>query len=56
MSEETHCCVQQLADERVVQNMVHFMCSIKNAKEEVYLSQRVKILCSSTVSHTEPQC
>lgn len=40
MSEETQCCVQQLVDERVVQNMVHCMYSIKNAKQEVYQSQR----------------
>ena len=42
MSEETQCCVQQLVGERVVQNMVHCMYSIKDAKQEVYLSQRVK--------------
>jgi len=41
VSEETQCCVQQLVGERVVKNMVHCMYSIKNAKQEVYLSQRV---------------
>jgi len=33
--------VQQLVDEKVVQNMVHCMYSIKSTKQEVYLSQRV---------------